>query len=120
MFYTFNNLTSYDSTYIPYDYEIAIANDLAAKAEENGVSLETAIKDFRDELTGADNGMYFCTIFETQLAMVGNTNLICEAEEAGYLDNVNLSDLESIDIRLREYLLDYHKEEILKLAGGME
>lgn len=120
MYYTFNNLTSYDSTYIPYDYELAIAGDVAEKAEEKGVSLETAIKDFRDELTGADNGMYFCTIFETQLAIVGNLRLIYNAQEAGYLDNVNLSDPETIDIRLREYLLDYHTEEILKLAGGMK
>lgn len=117
MYFTFNNLTSCDSKYIPYDYEIAIANDVAEKAEENGVSLETAIEDFRDVLTGADDGAYFCSSVEAQLAMVGNGVLICEAEEAGYLDNVDLSDSDYIDIRLREYLLDYHKEEILELAG---
>lgn len=117
MFYTFNNLTSCDSKYIPYDYEIAIANDVAEKAEENGVSLETAIKDFRDVLTGANDGSYFCSRFEAQLAMVGNVRLISYAQEAGYLDNVDLSDPETIDIRLREYLLDYDKEEILKLAS---
>lgn len=117
MYFTFNNLTSYDSTYIPYDYEQAIAHDLAEKAEEKGVSLETAIKDFRDKLTGADDGSYFCTTFEAQLALVGNVCLIYEAVQAGYLDNVGLWDFNTIDIRLREYLLDYHKEEILKLAG---
>jgi hypothetical protein len=117
MYYTFNNLTSYDSTYIPYDYEQEIADDVAEKAEENGVSLETAIEDFRDSLTGADNGSYFCDSFKAQLAMVGNTGLIYDAQEAGYLGNVDLSDPETIDIRLREYLLDYHKDEILKLAS---
>ena len=117
MYFTFNNLTNYDSDYIPYDYELSIAEDIAEKAEENRVSLKTAIKDFRDELTGADNGSYFCSRFEAQLAMVSNDVLISEAEEAGYLDDVDLSDPETIDIRLREYLLDYHREEILKLAG---
>lgn len=117
MTYSFNNLTAYDSHYIPYDYELAIAEDLAEIAKENGVSLEKAIKDFRDVLTGANEEAYFCSEFEAQLALVGNIPLIYEAEQAGYLNNIDLSDPETIDIRLREYLLDYHKEEILELAG---
>lgn len=117
MYYKFSNVADYNSYYEPYDYERAIADGVAVQAEENGVSLETAIKDFRDKLTGADNGSYFCDSFKAQLAMVGNNSLIYEAEEAGYLNNVDLSDPETIDIRLREYLLDYHKDEILKLAG---
>ena len=117
MYYKFNDVVALENAFESYDYEKAIANDVAEKAEENGVSLETAIEDFRDVLTGADDGAYFCSSVEAQLAMVGNGVLICEAEEAGYLDNVDLSDSDYIDIRLREYLLDYHTEEILKLAG---
>lgn len=117
MYYKFNDVAAFENAYEPYDYKQAIADDVAEKAEENGVSLETAIEDFRDSLTGADDGSYFCNCFKAQLAMVGNVGLIYDAEEAGYLDNVKLSDPETIDIRLREYLLDYHKEEILKLAG---
>lgn len=117
MHYSFNNLTAYDSHYIPYDYELAIAQDLAEIAKENGVSLEKAMKDFRDVLTGANDDSYFCSKFEAQLAMVGNIPLIYEAEQAGYLHNIDLSDPETIDIWLREYLLDYHKDEILRLAG---
>ena len=117
MYYKFNDVAALENAFESYDYEKAIADDVAEKAEENGVSLETAIKDFRDELTGAKDGSYFCSIFETQLALVGNVRLIYNAQEAGYLDNVDLSDPDTIDIRLREYLLDYHKDEILKLAG---
>lgn len=117
MYYTFNDVASYDNAYLPYDYMQAIADDLAEKAEENGVSLETAIEDFRDSLTGADDGSYFCNSFKSQLALVGNVGLIYDAKEAGYLDNVDVSDPEAIDIRLRAYLLDYHMDEILKLAG---
>ena len=117
MHYSFNNLTAYGNHYIPYDYKMAIAEDLAELAAENGVSLEKAIKDFRDVLTGANDESYFCSDFEAQLALVGNVPLIYEAEQAGYLDNIDLSDPETIDIWLRAYLLDYHRDEILRLAS---
>ena len=115
--FSFEQLTNGETYYITYDYKMKISDDVVELAKENGVDFEMAIEKYRDVLTGRSDGSYFCEAFKAEMALLGNLSILSEAESAGYLAGVNLSEPEEIDIRLREYLLDYHKEEILKLAG---
>lgn len=118
--FSFEQLTDGNTYYITYDYKMKIAGDVVELAKENGVDFETAIEQYRDVLTGRNDGSYFCDAFKAEMALLGNLSILSETESADYLASVNLSDPEEIDIRVREYLLDYYRNEILYFAKQIE
>ena len=118
--FSFEQLTNGETYYITYDYKMKIAEDIVEIANENGIDFETAIEKFRDVLTGRSDGSYFCEAFKAEMALLGNLSILSETESAGYLAGVNLSDPEEIDIRVREYLLDYYRTELIYFAKQIE
>lgn len=118
--FSFEQLTNGNTYYITYDYKMKIAEDVVELAKEKGVDFVTAIDRYRDVITGRYDGSYFCNSFKAQLALLGNKNIIIEAENEGYLENVMLYDFGEIDIKVREYLLDCYRTEILYFAKQIE